>query len=217
MPARDWGIILAAGRGTRFGRPKQFRRVNGRPLLWYSLRAFNQCPAVSGWTVVTLPERVAAVRRLCRTSGIHRLVAVIAGGETRRESVARGLATLPERGRVAVHDAARPLLTPAMLAAGFAAAGRLPAAYAAPVTDTLKRANGGRIIGTVDRTGLWAVQTPQFFPLPLLRRAHAAGAEATDDCRLVELLGIRPRLIPAPGPNIKVTFPADIALVKALL
>lgn len=219
MAARNWGLILAAGLGRRFGRPKQFARVHGRPLLWYSLRAFDRCPGLDGWVVVTLPGRVAAVRRLCRDAGFRRLLAVIPGGERRTDSVARGLAALPASGRVAVHDAARPLITPTMLRAGFTAAGRQPATYAVPVSDTLKRAAGNRITGTVDRTGLWAVQTPQYFPLPLLRRAHAAGAgsAATDDCQLVEELGIRPRLITSPAPNPKVTVAGDIKLVAALL
>ncbi|MFO7639510.1 MAG: 2-C-methyl-D-erythritol 4-phosphate cytidylyltransferase [bacterium] len=218
-PRAAWGLIVAAGRGSRFGGPKQFGRAGGRPLLWYSLSAFDRCSEVAGWTVVTLPERVGAVRRLCLRAGFRRLRAVVAGGATRTESVRLGLETLPERGRVAVHDAARPLLVPAMIAAGLRLCGSLPVTYAVPVADSLKRVAAGRVVASVDRDGLWAVQTPQFFPLPLLRRAHrsADGLAATDDCALVERLGIRPRVLVPPGPNLKVTWPEDLALVRRLL
>lgn len=169
---------------------------------------------------MTLPGRVAAIHRLCARSGFRKLRAVVAGGAERGDSVRNGLATLPATGWVAVHDAARPLLTPGMLSTGLAFCGRVPVTFATPVTDTIKRVTDGRVTATVDRAGLWTVQTPQFFPLSLLRRAHATaasmGVSATDDCGLVERLGIRPRVIPAPGPNIKVTVAADIALVRRL-
>lgn len=229
-PQQAWGIILAAGRGLRFGGPKQFAevcapgrfaRARGRSLLWYSISAFERCPGLSGWTVVTVPERIAAVRRLCKRAGYRKLRAVVPGGRTRAGSVRQGLETLPRTGLVAVHDAARPLITPAMLTMGLGLCGRVPVIYACPIHDTIKQVESDRIHATVDRAGLWAAQTPQFFSLALLRRAYRqAGSEAdraTDDCQLVERLGVRPRVITADGPNPKVTRPADLDLVRRLL
>jgi 2-C-methyl-D-erythritol 4-phosphate cytidylyltransferase len=133
-----------------------------------------------------------------------------------------GLLVLPVKGIVAIHDAARPLLNPAMLAAGIRACRRFRAVtFGHAVTDTLKRAKGSRINATVDRAGLVAVQTPQFFDLPLLRRAHdsarAAGIRATDDCAVVEHLGVKPAWLPGPRTNIKVTLPEDLRVCAALL
>jgi 2-C-methyl-D-erythritol 4-phosphate cytidylyltransferase len=129
---------------------------------------------------------------------------------------------LPEQGFVAVHDAARPLVTPDMIARGLKACTRAtPVTYGEPIADTVKRVSKGHVTETMDRTGLFSVQTPQFFSIALLRRAHheaaASSAEATDDCALIERLGIRPRVLPGTALNIKVTSRNDIELVKCLL
>ncbi|UCG42150.1 MAG: 2-C-methyl-D-erythritol 4-phosphate cytidylyltransferase [candidate division WOR-3 bacterium] len=224
-PARrktGFGLIVAAGRGTRFGRLKQFARVRGRPLLFYSLRSFERCPSVTGYVVVTNPDRVRSVRRMLSRWEFGKAMSVVPGGRLRQDSVRNGLEPLPEQGWVAVHDAARPLVTPEMIARGIRACTRTtPVTYGMPITDTVKQVSGNRVVKTVDRGGLLTVQTPQFFAVNLLRRAHrqaAAGSvEATDDCSLVERLGIRPRVLPGPVTNIKVTFVADIRLVRRLL
>lgn len=217
-----FGIIAAAGRGRRFGGLKQLIRVQGRPLLYYSVIAFERCPRVTGYVIVTVPEELSRVGRLAASWGPRRLMAVVPGGTTRADSVANGLRRLPDRGLVAVHDGVRPLLTPSLLATGFAAAARFRAVVcAAPVADTLKLGQHGRVAKTLDRSQLFAAQTPQFFDLGLLRRAYAAAGrhrrEATDDSALVERLGIRPRLWLRNRPNIKVTTRADLAVCRALL
>ena len=221
LPSPVWGLILAAGSGSRFGRPKQFEPVAGHPLLWYSMRAFDRCPDIMSWTVVTIPKRISFITRQVANARFRKLRAIVAGGRTRADSVHNGLASLPEQGMVVIHDAARPLVTPAMLSAGIKLCRRLPVTYATPVTDTLKRVGSNRVIETVDRDGLWAVQTPQFFPLSVLRKAYRSAGDAagtaTDDCGLVERIGVLPRVIIPPGPNIKVTWPADLALVRRLL
>lgn len=195
---------------------KQFTTLRGRPVLLHSVEAFEKCAGIHGYVVVTGRSRVGAVRRML--AGHHKLMAVCAGGDRRSDSVRSGLALLPVRGIVAVHDSARPLLTPRMLAQGLAACRRDgPVTFARPPADTIKRVRGHRIVATLDRSELVAVETPQFFPIPLLRRAHAGGADATDDCSLVERLGVRPRWIETPRPNLKITTRHDSAMVEALL
>lgn len=159
---------------------------------------------------------------MLRSHDVQRLLGVVPGGETRGDSVRAGLTALPAQGLVAVHDAVRPIIHAGMLTRGFRACRERGAVtYGSPVTDTLKRARGQDVLETVDRTGLLAVQTPQFFSLELLRRAHEAalssGLEATDDCALVERLGVRPVWIAGPRTNLKLTTPDDLRVMKALL
>jgi len=218
----NYGIIVAAGTGRRFGGLKQFEPLKRRPLVAWALAAFQSCPVVTGFVVVAPASKLALVRGLAQRLKLTRMLAAVPGGRTRASSVRSGLEALPGDGYVAVHDGVRPLLTPAMLAAGFRLCRRYGAAtYATPVTDTLKRVAGGRVERTLERGPLYAVQTPQFFPIPLLRQAYAAAGpaadRATDDCMLVEALGIRPRVIEGPRRNIKVTTPEDLELAGAWL
>src|SRR5262245_5914140 len=217
-------IVVAAGSGVRMGAdaPKALIPLAGRPMLAWSLAALEGVDAV----VVAAPpghvDETAAIAREVRPGA-----AVVAGGRSRAESVAAGLAALPpETGLVLVHDAARPLLTPAIVAAVLAALPGADGAIAArPVADTLKRAAGEEpvVAATVDRAPLWAAETPQGFHAPALRRAVAAAADegrlaaATDCASLVEAVGGRVRLVATPGPNLKVTTPADLALAEHLL
>jgi len=217
-----YGLIVAAGRGRRFGGFKQFARIKGKPALLHSILVFERSRAISGFVVVTNAERVGYVRTLLRQQGIRKTLDVVAGGRERTDSVAAGLAALPEDGYVAIHDAARPVISTRMLEQGFRACRKHGAAtFGHPVTDTLKRVHDGAITETVDRDSLIAVQTPQFFHLSLLRRAYAkarnSGIEASDDCALVELLGIRPHWLKGPRTNLKITTPEDLALCEALL
>jgi 2-C-methyl-D-erythritol 4-phosphate cytidylyltransferase len=177
---------------------------------------------ISGFVVVGPPRRMALLRGILRDHHVRKLIGVVPGGETRAESVRAGLAKLPAQGFVAVHDAVRPLIHPGMLSKGLRACRRAGAVtYGHPVTDTLKQIAGTEVISTVDRSRLLAVQTPQFFNLELLRRAHAAARRArvqvTDDCELVEHMGIHPDWIPGPRTNIKLTTPDDLRVIEALL
>ena len=213
---------MAAGRGRRFGGFKQFARINGKPALLHSILVFERCRVISGFVVVTTAPRVGYVRTLLRQQDIRKTLDVVAGGRERTDSVAAGLAVLPEDGCVAIHDAARPVISARMLEQGFRACRKYGAAtFGYPVTDTLKRVQDQTIIETVDRDSLIAVQTPQFFHLSLLRQAYAralnAGIEASDDCALIELLGISPHWLKGPRTNLKITTPEDLALCEALL
>jgi 2-C-methyl-D-erythritol 4-phosphate cytidylyltransferase len=217
-----FGLVVAAGLGKRFGSPKQFARIKGRPLLYYALKSFEGCSALRGYVVVTNPDRVVQVRRMLSRWSFGRVLDIVGGGRRRSDSVRLGLEALPDRGLVAIHDGARPLVTPSMIARGFNACTRsTPVTYGTPVTDTLKRAVRSRVVETVDRAGLFAVQTPQYFHIPMLRKAYEAAStrdlDATDDCALVERLGYRARVVPGPPRNIKVTTRDDLKLAEKLL
>jgi 2-C-methyl-D-erythritol 4-phosphate cytidylyltransferase len=217
-----YGLIVAAGKGHRFGGYKQLAPLAGRPVLMYSVRAFEQYPRVLGFVVVAPPPRLSLVRRVLRSHGVRKLLGVVPGGATRAESVRAGLALLPENGYVAIHDAVRPVITTRMLDRGFAACRRYEAVtFGHPVTDTLKSVRGDAVTGTVKREPLIAVQTPQFFRLAVLRRAYAKAGdsrtEASDDCALVERLGIKPHWLPGPRTNLKITTREDMTLCEALL
>jgi 2-C-methyl-D-erythritol 4-phosphate cytidylyltransferase len=211
-------VIAAAGSGERLGAggPKALIEVAGRPLIEWSLDAFRAAEGVGEIVVAAPPGRDEAIA--------ERGVVAVGGGEHRSESVANAL-ELCGGDIVVVHDAARPLVTPGLidavvgeLAAEEEAAGVIAAA---PVTDTIKQAGeGGRVERTLDRSGLWAVQTPQAFRAEALREALAdpgALADATDDAMLVERRGGRIVIHPAPPENIKVTTPFDLRVAELLL
>ncbi len=221
-PTPCYGLILAGGRGRRFGGYKQFAQLAGKPVIIHSVKAFEQCPLIDGIVVVAPRRRLAAVRDMLYGHGVRKLLAIAPGGKTRADSVEAGLALLPEQGFVAVHDAARPLINAEMLVRGFRICRERGAGtYGHPITDTLKRVSGKNVLATVSREELVAVQTPQFFSLELLRRAHAearrARPGATDDCELVERLGVHPVWIPGPRTNLKLTTPEDLNVMRALL
>jgi 2-C-methyl-D-erythritol 4-phosphate cytidylyltransferase len=209
-------LILAAGRGERLGAgaPKALAALAGRPLLQWSVDALRAVPAIER-IVVALPVGVNAP---AGTTGVP-------GGAVRSESVRLALAAAGSGDPVLVHDAARPLLTPQLAERVLAAAlgeGVDAAIAAAPVTDTVKRVGeGGAVLETLDRAGLWAVQTPQVFRRAALERALDVSAEvlaqATDDAWLVERVGGRVVVVDSPRENLKVTTPLDLALAELLL
>ncbi len=202
-------IVVAAGGGIRFGAPKQFAALAGRRVVDRSVdAAAAACDAV----ILVLPAG-------CAWDGAP-VAAVVVGGATRAESVRAGLAAVPAPTDVVmVHDAARPLASPALFAAVAAAVrdGADAAVPALPVADTIKRVDGARVTGTLDRDGLVAVQTPQAFRAGALRAAHAAGGDATDDAAFVEAAGGMVVVVPGEARNVKITTAADLDLVAALL
>lgn len=209
MAAHVWAIVVAGGSGQRFGQLKQFALLAGRPVAQWSVEACR--PAASG-VVLVVPSG----------SGDHSACGadrVVSGGASRSASVRCGLAAVPDGADViVVHDAARPLATAALFEAVVAAATDHGAAICAmPVSDTIKRVDGGLVIDTLDRDELVAVQTPQAFDAALLRRAHASGAEATDDATLVELLGASVSVVPGDVHNVKITTPADLRAAEQFL
>ena len=206
-------LVVAAGRGERLGTPvpKAFANLAGRPMVEWSIAALQEVAAVTE-IVVALPPGIAAP---AGTIGVL-------GGSQRSHSVRAALAAAPRDDVVLVHDAARPLVTPALVSACLDAVAGADAAIAAtPVTDTIKECEGGRVTRTLDRSRLWAVQTPQVFRRDALERALAQDddvvAAATDDAALVEALGGTVRIVPAPPENLKVTTALDLRVAELLL
>jgi len=206
-----WAVVVAAGSGARYGSPKQFELLGGTPVVDRSVSA---CRAVAAGVVLVLPADRLAER--------HGADVVVAGGPTRSASVRAGLAAVPEVAEiVVVHDAARPLAGPELFRAvvdAVAGDGADAAVCALTVSDTLKRVDGDeRVVETVDRHGLVAVQTPQGFRASVLRQAHLNGDEATDDAGLVEALGATVVVVPGDPRNVKLTTPADLGYAEHLL
>ncbi len=213
-------ILPAAGRSTRFGsaEKKVFAALDGRAVWLRSAELFVSRPDVCQCIVVTAPDD----RPLFRTADVR--IQFADGGAERFESVANALAlTTAEAEFVAVHDAARPCLTPALIDAVFARAAETGAALlAVPVADTVKRDDGrDRVRETVSRQGLWLAQTPQVFRRDWLLDAYARraafGAGVTDDARLVEAAGYAVHLVPGSTANLKITTPVDLDLAEAIL
>jgi 2-C-methyl-D-erythritol 4-phosphate cytidylyltransferase len=209
-------LIVAAGSGSRLGRPepKALVPLAGRPLLEWTLEAMR--PAGFARAVVTAPpDRLEQFRRLVGERAV-----VVPGGETRSASVRRGIEALApsDDDIVAVHDAARPLVTAEETRRVLDAAREVGAAIAAiPVVDTIKRVAGGRIVATVDRSDLFGAATPQAFRGGLLKRALASGKEATDEAALCEELAIGVAVVPIARLGFKITTPADLELAEAIL
>lgn len=211
-------IIPAAGAGTRTGHrtPKQFLRLAAAPILTVTVGRFARHPAVAAVVVVAPARHLRHAERLLR--GLSRRVplAVVAGGPQRQDSVRLGLLAAPVDAEIVlVHDAVRPFVTPALISAVVDAARRDGAAICAlPLKETVKRVAGGYVQATVDRGGLWAVQTPQAFRAALLREAHDKarrdGFLGTDEAMLVERLGHPVRVVPGLEENIKITTAADL-------
>ena len=221
-------IVPAGGIGRRMNarQPKQYLRLGRAPLLVRTLAALAAAPAVSGIVLAVPRERVEATRRLLRAHRVRKILAVVAGGAERQDSVWLGLQAVGAPEWVLVHDAVRPFVTPALVARVLAAAAGTGAATCGlAVRETVKRVRdagppGGEplVDATLDRAGLWLIQTPQAFRRELLWEAHDKarrdGYTGTDDAVLVERLGGRVAVVPGLPQNIKITTPADLRVAR---
>jgi 2-C-methyl-D-erythritol 4-phosphate cytidylyltransferase len=218
-----WAIVAAAGTGERLGldRPKAFAPLGGRPLLAESVDRLDRCPWIDAIVVAASPGWEEPTILLAEEVVATKVVACVTGGATRAESVRAALADVPDEALVIlVHDAARPLVTDAVvervlqpLAEGFD--GVVPVL---PVPDTLKRVSGTTVVETVPRDELVAAQTPQAFLAPALRRGLSGElSDATDCASLVERSGGRVAVVEGDPQLLKVTTQGDLALVEALL
>ncbi|MGA2866868.1 MAG: 2-C-methyl-D-erythritol 4-phosphate cytidylyltransferase [Verrucomicrobiota bacterium] len=219
-------IILAAGQGTRMGpnMDKLFLELNGCPLVAHTWRRFEQANCIDELLLVVRHGMQGAFEELAEEHGFRKPFRLVAGGKERQDSVWNGLAALsPDADIVAIQDAARPCTSPDLIAATVAAAREVGAAAAAqPVTDTIKESRAGQLIErTLDRSRLWAVQTPQTFRVELIRRALAEvrrrGLLVTDDTAACELIGQPVKLVVSHLPNPKVTQPEDLPYVELVL
>ena len=215
-------LIPAGGIGARMGgrTPKQFLRVGGATILATTLRHFAGHPAVAAVVVAAPAAHVARTRAL--VGGRRRpAVSVVTGGATRQESVWCALQAAPADAEIVViHDAVRPFISRGLIDAVVAAAADGGAAICAlPIAETVKRVRDGVVEATLDRAGLWAVQTPQAFRAPLLREAHEKarrdGVVGTDDAMLIERLGQPVRVVPGLAGNVKITTPEDLRRARA--
>jgi 2-C-methyl-D-erythritol 4-phosphate cytidylyltransferase len=218
-----WAVLVAAGRGERLGgrRPKAFANLGGRPLVAESLERLDASPWVEAVVVVTPEGWEEPVILLSEEVGASKVRAAVVGGATRADSVRAGLAEVPEdAAAVLVHDAARPLLPEdvverVLTTLGEGWDGVVPGI---PLADTVKRVEGGRVVETLDRSSLFAVQTPQAFVAETFRRAVANGGATMSDCAgFVEAAGGRVAVVPGDPRLFKVTTAADLAFVETLL
>ncbi|MGH8094252.1 MAG: 2-C-methyl-D-erythritol 4-phosphate cytidylyltransferase [Chthoniobacterales bacterium] len=217
-------IIVAGGSSQRMGFDKLFAPLDGQPVVAHSIAAFQQTESVTGIVLVAHAERLSACENLVDSHGFQKVTAVIPGGVRRQDSVLRGLEQVAAASPfVAVHDAARPLVRPDLVERIFELARTHGgAASAAPVIDTLKRVDQDHVVvGCVERTNLFAVQTPQIFRRDLLQKAYRAvfdaALEVTDEISAVERVGGKVVLVPNDEPNFKITYPADLPLAEFIL
>jgi len=220
-------LVVAAGRGERFGRPKQLIEIAGKPMLAWSVETFAAMREIVGLVVTTEPEFLEPVRELVATSAKQLPASVIAGGRERQDSVRLGLEhiarTVSAGSFVLVHDGARPMLRVEDVRRGMAVvAPGTGSLLATPVVDTIKRVEqDGRVRETLERARLWAAQTPQFGTLSDLLRAHREaeqqGLRVTDDATLLERAGVEVTAVPGNPENFKVTVAADLARAELIL
>lgn len=218
-------IVVAAGRGRRMGFDKILAPLNGKPVLYWSLKAFQDCVDVDEIIVVTREETIAAVKHLAQSEKLAKVTQVVAGGAERHLSVWNGLQKVSTEGTeyVAIHDGARPLVTSQLIAACLKVAEKHGAACcAAPVPDTVKRASYENIITeSVERQNLWAMQTPQIFSCGLILQAYASlmthNEMVTDEVSAIQRIGKRVALYQNDDYNFKITFPRDLPLAEQVL
>jgi len=224
MPVMRWGaVIVAAGRGSRMnaGENKVFLPLAGRPMLAWTLEAFERCAVVETVVIAAAENEIGKAEALVRAHGFAKVRKVVPGGAERQDSVLAGLTALETEG-VLVHDAARPLITPELIVACARAAEEHGAAVpAVPVKDTVKVTENGMVVSTPERSRLVAVQTPQAFRRLELLEAHLAarqeGAQVTDDAMLLERLGKKVACVPGHDTNLKITTPEDLLVAELFI
>ena len=217
-------VIVAAGNSTRMGEDKITKLLGDLPVLVRTLRAFEDCDAIDEIVVVTRPDRIEELAGLCRQYELSKVSKVVSGGATRVESSLAGVMAVREDATlIAIHDGARPFVTPELIRRTVEAAHIYSAA--APVvksTDTLKALDEcGNVVGTVDRETTARVQTPQVFDADLIKGALSKAVRKnlplTDDCSAVEALGVRVFAVEGEEDNIKLTTPRDFLIAETIM
>ncbi|MGA7200656.1 MAG: 2-C-methyl-D-erythritol 4-phosphate cytidylyltransferase [Candidatus Cybelea sp.] len=221
-----WGaVIVAAGRGLRLGRPKQFIELAGVPMVGWSIQTFAAMPEIAELVIATEPESIEPLCELAFRLAPNLTQRVVRGGQLRQDSAREGIMALSDRCEAAlIHDGARPLVTVADVRAGMreVRVGRA-SLLAEPVVDTIKLVDRDSLIvgATLDRGTLWAAQTPQFAMTAELRAAHEHGrldgVAVTDDAALLERIGISVVVVASTSENFKVTLPGDVIRAETIL
>ncbi len=222
---RVCAIIASAGSGRRMGsaEKKQYILLRGRPIISYTLDVFEASPRVDGVVLVVPPGEVEICRGIVETFGFKKVEAIVEGGKERQDSVRKGLEMVEGYGLVLIHDGVRPFVELRMIEEVIEAASKWGAAITGiPVRDTVKRVTQeGMVEETIDREGLWLVQTPQAFKRDLIEEAHRRALEegvyCTDDGALVERLGMPVVVVAGSWRNIKITTKDDLGLAEAIL
>lgn len=220
------GVVIAGGglgRRMKHTRPKQFLVLDGKPILVRTTELFDRHPSITEIVVVAPAEYVHRAETLLRVARVRKLSHVVVGGTERQDSVRNGLLSFSQQPEIVlVHDAVRPFVDPAVVRRVIETARRYGAAVAGiALKDTLKIGKGRLVVRTLDRTKVWAVQTPQGFRYDLLVKAHHAAERAgfigTDDASLLERLGIPVALVEGSAYNIKITTKDDLKLARLFL
>ena len=223
LPLKKCGaVIVAAGSASRMGGiDKVMAPLEGEPMIRRTVRAFQNCEAISEIVIVTREDLILPITGLCKE--YDKVKTVAAGGKSRQESVKLGLNSLSKDVKLAaIHNGARPLISYEIIDRTIRAAHSYGAAAPAiPVKDTIKTVEGGIVLNTPDRAKLRAVQTPQVFDLDLLKgallKAEQDGAEVTDDCSAVERMGMKIKIVEGDERNLKITTPMDLKIAEMLL
>lgn len=218
-------IIVAAGSSRRMGFDKLSAPLAGHPVLWYSIQAFSRCRDIDEVLLVTREDRMEEIQKMITGPAAKKVRKVIAGGAERHHSVWKGLKEIESEGSefVAIHDGARPLTTPEMISGCLKVARQEGAAcVASPVPDTVKRASPEQVVTeSVERTGLWAMQTPQIFASGLILQAYASLIArhelVTDEVSAVQKLGKKIALVKNEDWNFKITVPQDLEMAEHVL
>jgi len=216
-------VVVAAGNSLRMGRDKLLLELDGVPVLARTLMSLNQAEAVDELLVVTQQDKLGLVAEMKQTYGIEKLVKAVIGGSNRTESALAGVSETDPRAKIiCIHDGVRPFVTDALISdVVHYAVLYQSAAPAVPVKDTIKQAKDGVVLSTPDRSGLFAVQTPQAFHADIVKAALTAavssGISYTDDCAAVAALGVPTYLSRGSEDNIKITTPMDMMVAEAIL
>ncbi|NLB80930.1 MAG: 2-C-methyl-D-erythritol 4-phosphate cytidylyltransferase [Clostridiaceae bacterium] len=217
-------VIVAAGNSSRMNyQDKQFIDILGKPVLAHTLTAFQKAPSIDGIFVVSREQDILIVSDIIKAFNITKAVSVAPGGETRTESVKSGINAVGDYDYIAIHDGARPCVLPEHIDNVVDAAVRTgAAALGCPACDTLKSVDAHlNIIGTVERKGIWQIQTPQVFKSEIIKKAYEYAQKndltATDDCGLVELIGVSITVVEGTASNVKLTRQEDLSLICSIL
>jgi 2-C-methyl-D-erythritol 4-phosphate cytidylyltransferase len=218
----NYAIVVAAGKGKRFGHTKQFYPLKRRPLILYALDPFEANAHIDDIVVVVPRQKITYTRNLIKKWGYNKIRHVVAGGKQRQDSVLSGLKALRRKaGIVAIHDGCRPLVKSSLINHGIKLCHTYQAVlFGVPVHDTIKRVKKYRVQNTVPRRDLYLIQTPQFFDVNLIRSAYAQAdlsIEYTDEAAILESLGWPVYCFLGNRFNIKITEKSDVKAIRTLL
>ncbi|MDI6601263.1 MAG: 2-C-methyl-D-erythritol 4-phosphate cytidylyltransferase [Thermoanaerobacteraceae bacterium] len=223
---KNIAILLAAGKSIRMGMGfnKTLIEVEGKPLLWYSLKVLEQCELINEIMLIVQRDIAEYVKiNIVDKHGFGKVKKIVEGGNERQFSVYNGLFAINEADVIVVHDGARPLITESMVVDVITAAYEYGSStVGVPLKDTVKMVDGNNLVKyTPDRNSMWIIQTPQAFRFDILKTAHEKAIEdgfiATDDCALVERIGGTVKIVEGNYRNIKVTTPEDLVVLEALI